>query len=167
MNQSIFGSAAPKFVYDLGGENETIVLLNYWVTTIDEPDSRELVHESEIEPDRDIIDRGDFWIYEGRINLYKYSSMTFIRSKFEEIYQFNKKKVTLFRHQDGEPFKDASGNNLLFYMKVTPTFLTTLDFRDILIVNFRSLGAVNHSDGSEILTQPSEIVATDDFIVDI
>jgi len=167
MKESIFGSAAPKFVFDLGGENEATVILNYWVTTIDEPDSREIVHESEIEADRDFIDRGDFWVYEGRVNLHKYSSMAFIRSKFEEINQFNKKKVTLWRHQDGEPFKDSNGNNLLFYMKITPTFLTTLDFRDILIINFRSLGAIDHSDGSDILIQPNEIVATDDFIVDI
>jgi hypothetical protein len=162
MHRSIFGSIAPKFVYDLGGTNETEVIINYWVPTADEPDGdRDIIHEAEIEADREIIDRGNFWTFEGRVNLYKYGSPILIRSKFEEIYQFNKKKVVLWKHGDGEPFKDMLGNNVLWYMKVTPKNFYTLDYRDILFINFRSLKEIDFSDGSTIIPQPTEIIMTD------
>lgn len=165
MKESMFGSTAPKFVFDLGGSNEKTVILDYWVPITDEPDSdRDLIQESELEADREIINRGNFWVFEGRINLYKYDSISFIRSKFEEIYQFNKKKVVLWKHRDGVQYKDKDGNNILWYLTVTPKNLYTLDYRDLLILKFRSLKEVNYSDGSTVVTQPSEIIMTD-FII--
>lgn len=161
MNKSIFGEQAPKFVYNLGSLNQTEVLLDYWLPLRDEPEEREIVNESSLESVRTIIDRGDFWTYEGRINLFKYESITAIRSKFEEIYQFNKKAVTLWKHRDGQPFKDKNGNNVLFYMKVIPKNLQTLDYKDILMVSFRSLKGIYFSNGTPIVPQLSEIIMSD------
>jgi hypothetical protein len=166
IQRSIFGSMSPKFAFDLGGANETTVQVNYWVPITDEPmDDRDIIQDSELEADREIIDRGNFWLFEGRVNLYKYNSLSLIRSKFEEIYQFNKKKVVLWKHSDRQPYKDAAGNNVLWYLKVTPKNLYTLDYRDILILSFRSLKEVNHSDSSTIIPQPTEIIMTNEYQV--
>lgn len=167
MNESIFGSTAPKFVFDLGGSNEKTVILDYWVPITDEPDDdRDILQESELEADRDILNRGNFWTFEGRVNLYKYKIPNLIRSKFEEIYQYNKKKVVLWKHRDGIQFKDKDGNNILWYVNVTPKNLYTLDYRDILFIKFRSLKEVNYSDNSTIIIQPSEIqIVMTDFII--
>jgi hypothetical protein len=163
---SIFGNMSPKFVYDLGGPNQYSVQLNYWVPTADEPtDDRDIIQDSELEADREIIDRGNFWLFEGRVNLYMYGSLVNIRSKFEEIYQFHKKKVVLWKHKDKEPYKDKNGNNVLWYLKVVPKNLYTLDYRDVLLLSFRSLKEVNHSNNSVIIPQPTEIIITDEINV--
>lgn len=168
MNHSIFGSLSPKFTYDLGGTTETTVMIDYWIPTKDEAeDNRDIYQESELEADRAIIDRGNFWTFEGRINLYKYGSLSLIRSKFEQIYKFNKKKVVLWKHRDREPFKDLQGNNILWYLKITPANLYTLDYRDILILSFKSLKEINFSDNSVIIAQPGEVVMTDTINVGV
>lgn len=163
MNNSIFGAGAPKFVHDLGGENEATVLLDHWIQTNDGLDTKEKQIESELEASRDYIVLGDFLQIEGRVNLYAFGALTAIRSKFEEIYQFNNTDVVLYKHRDGQPFKDSSGNNVLFRMHVTPKNLTTLDYRDILIINFRSLTAVDYSESSAVLPQLSEIVMSNTY----
>jgi len=159
MYKGIFGELAPKFVYDLGGENEQTVNLSFWEDSKDEPEERELVHEGEGKPALRIIkDLGDYWEFEGLIHLFMYGSLTEQRSKFEEIWQFNKKNVCLWRHRDGEPFKDSEGNNALFYLKVTAMHRDKLDYRDLLLLNFRSLGEVEPSDGSVIAPTIDEIL---------
>jgi hypothetical protein len=168
MNNSIFGNLAPKFVLNPGGSNETTVMIDYWSPTKDEPEEdRDLIQESELEADRAIIDRGSFWSFEGRVNLYKYGSLSLIRSKFEEIYKFNKKKVVLWKHRDREPFKDLEGNNILWYLKITPANLYTLDYRDILMLSFKSLKEINFSDNSVIISQPGEVVMADTINVGV
>ncbi len=163
MSESIFGYRPPKFVYDSGGENETTVELDYWKLSNNGPENSEYIQESELEANREIIDRGEYWSFEGSVHLFKYQTMSAIRSKFEEIYQFNKKKVILWRYRDGQPFKDKSGNNVLFYMTVTPKHLTTMDYRDVLVISFRSLKGVDFSDSSSIIPQISEIVMSNDL----
>ena len=163
MNNSIFGASAPKFIFDPAGENEATILLDYWTTTLDEPEIREVVHESELQASRQIVPRGDFWIFEGRINLYKYGTLAEIRSKFEEIYQYNNSEVELYKHRDGEAYKDSSNNSVLFYLRVTPRNLTTLDYRDILMLTFRSLKSVDFSDSSATFPSLSEIIMSNSY----
>lgn len=160
VSSSIFGSEGPKIVFDLGGENETTVILGKWVTTADEPDSlREIINESELEDDRDIISLGgEFWKFEGFVHLHKYSDPELIRSKFEEIYQFNRQNVVLYKHKDGNYFKDTNGDAVLWKMNCFPKNYQPLDYRDLLIVQFRSLKGVDFSDSSTIVVQPSEII---------
>ena len=159
VTESIFGSLSPKFVYDLGGANEATVFIHYWVPTKDEPETRkEIIHDSELEADRNIIPLGDYWAFEGYINLLKYPDLASRRSKFEEIYAYNKKVVTLWKHRDGQPFKDSAGNNVLFYLNATPKNFGTLDYRDVLILQFRSLTEVYFSNGAPTIPLISEII---------
>jgi hypothetical protein len=156
MNRSIFGSAPPKFVYDYEGENEVSIDLDYWITTKDEVEDKELIQESELEADREIISRGSYLLFEGRINLHKYLQkygMVYTQNKFESIIQFNNKKVALWKHRDGQAFKDGEGNIVLFHLRVIPKNLTALDYRDVLFLKFRSLSGA--SQAQEFIPIPS------------
>ncbi|MGE5353920.1 MAG: hypothetical protein ACM3P0_17670 [Acidobacteriota bacterium] len=155
MNKSIWGSAAPKFIYDMGGANETEVLLDRWITIEDEPEAKEVILESELEADRDISHKGSYWTFSGKLYLFKYNDPL---SKFNEVYQFLNQKVVLYKHRDGEPFKDKDGNNALFFIEeITPKNMTTLDYRDVLIIKFISLKAISFANSTPIKPQLSEI----------
>lgn len=156
MYNSIFGDQAPKFIANFGLTNETVIILNHWVTDKSEADPKEVVLESELTADRVIIDKGDYWIFSGTVYLFKWSTKTERREKFEQIYQFNKQDVVLYQHTDGAPFVDASGNEVLFHMTVRPKSLSSLK-KDILIIEFRSLSAVDFSNGLPIVKSISEI----------
>lgn len=153
MNNSIFGSAAPKV--QLGS---TTVILNYWVPSSESHEPKEVIVESELSAYRRILDHGDYLTFEGTINLLKYGSLSDIRAKFEEIYALNKQNVYLWKHSDGQPYKDRNGDNVLFYMKVTPRNLQSLDYRDLLFISLRSLAEVDYSDSSIIKPIVSDII---------
>lgn len=155
---SIFGSAAPKFVYDPGGENPVTVLLNFWVTTTEETEQKEIVHDSELSAERSIIPLGDYLRFEGRVHLFKYGTMAQISSKFNEIYTYDKASVAVWKHRDGEPFKDAAGNPILFQLNVTPKNLYSLDYRDVLLLSFRALKGVDYSNSEPSYPSSSEII---------
>jgi len=138
------------------------VNLDYWTPINDGPDTKEIIVESEIEAYRLFIPRGEFWELSGVINLMKYGSLTNIRSKFEDIYAFNRKLVTLYKHRDGAYYKNENGTAVLFYMTVTPKNLGTLDYRDVLLINFRSTGNIDFSDSSAITIPIEEIVMSAD-----
>lgn len=154
---SIFGNGAPKFVANFGLTDEATVLLDYWVTDKNEMQSKETIIESELTAERVILPRGEYLNFSGTINLFKYGTMPAIRSKFEEIYQYNKTEVVLFAHRDGVAFKDSDGNEVLFFLNITPKYLASTDFRDLLIIEFRSLTAVDFSNSSTIIPTLSEI----------
>jgi len=160
MSNSIFGSSAPKFVYDLGGVNEATVLLDYCIITRDDPDVRKIVHESELSADRDFITRGDFWEFEVMVNLYKYEDP---RNKFEEIYQYKNLNVALWKHRDGSAFLDSSGDEVLFYIdEITPRNLTRLDYKDVLFIRFLSLKEVDFSNSVTVVPNIDEIIMSND-----
>lgn len=157
MSTSIFGHSAPKFIGNFGDVDETEVLLNYWTTDSDEAAMKETVIESELEAYRAIIPRGDYWVFKGTVQLHKYGTLTDIRNKFEEIYAFNRKKVVLYRHRDGEPMKDEDGEEVLFYLTVTAKHFASLDFKDLLVLEFRSLKGVTLSNGLAVYPAIDEI----------
>jgi len=164
IDRSIFGTTGPKFVYDLGGVNEATVQINHWVPQDDEPDIKEIVQESELQADREYIDLGEYRSFTGLVLLCKYESLATARSKFEEIYQYRKKKVILYKHSDGQPYKDSGGNNVLFYLRqVSPRNFQTLDYKDVLFLEFKATGEVDFSDSSPIVTPLSEIIMSGNF----
>jgi hypothetical protein len=155
IQDSIFGVNAPKFTYDLGGASETEVLLDHWVPISLEPDPKKLVVESELETDREIIYRGEFLTFSGKIYLFKYDDP---ESKFDQIYQYLYKKVTLWEHRDSTPFKDKDGNPVLFYVdEINRSYLTTLTYRDVITIKFLSTKAVAHGTSRPIVAQLSEL----------
>jgi len=157
--ESIFGSNGPKFCYDHGGEGETFVTLGHWVTLKDEPvDEKILINESELEADRVITMLGAYWQFSGMVYLMKYGTIPEIRNKFEEIYQYNYQKVSLWKHSDGEPFKDSAGGDALFLMKVIPKNYQELDYRDVLLIDFISEKGIDFSNGLSTVPTLSEII---------
>lgn len=154
---SIFGTQPPKFIANFGMETEAEVLLDHWLTNKDEADSKETIIESELSCDRQIIPRGDNWIFSGTVNLFKYGTRAEITNKFEEIYAYNREEVVLYRHRDGTPLKDDSGNEVLCYMTVVPKHYASLLYYDLLVVEFRTLTGVNFSSGVPVRKPLSEI----------
>lgn len=128
-----------------GSSLSRVLLLNNFVTSTEDREERETINESELIADREIIDRGEFLIFEGRLNLFKYGTAAQIKAKFTELYAYHKTNVYLWKHQDGAPFVGVDGTTpVLFYLEIFPKNLYTLDLRDILIMRFRSLKAVKY-----------------------
>lgn len=145
-------------------ETEQEVFLDYWITINEETDVRNILHESELEADRFIIPRGEYLEIEGRINLFKYEDMDSRKSKFSEIYEFKNKKVSLWKFRDGDPFKDENGNEVLFYIEsVISKNLTTLDYRDVLFLKFRSLKGIDYPNSFPIIAPLEEIVMLNNY----
>ena len=164
MNQSIFGSSAPKFVFDLGGGSEATVNLDYWVPIKEDPDTRNIKQESELEADRIILPRGEYLEIEGRVNLYKYADVASRQSKFAEIYQYKNLNVSFWKHRDGSAYMDENGDEVLFYLEsVIPRNLTTLDYRDVLYLRFLSLKGIDYPNSFTIIPTLEEIVMSNDY----
>lgn len=137
------GTMHPKFIFDLGGANEQEVHLEHWVEIDFDYDTRSTAHEDQLEADRDFLERGEYLDITGKLYLFKYPD---VKVKFDEIYQFRKKKVVFFSHVDGDMYRDKDGNPVLFYIEyIIPKYLGILDYRDVLYMRFRSLTEVNHS----------------------
>lgn len=156
----IFGTAAPKFVYDPEGTPAT-VYLDYVVILKDEPEIDLIENKSVINGHREFDYQGKHWIYEIRVHLCKYSNP---RSKYEEIKQYEGDEVVLYRHRDADPFRDGSSNDVLFVItKIQEAYFDTTDYKDILIIRFESKDYVDPSDGSVIVPQLEEIIMSNDF----
>jgi hypothetical protein len=158
MKESIFGVEAPKVVLNYGQPEETSINLNYWISLSEELETKEIIHESELEADREIIPRGEFLTLQGRINLYKYKQMNLILNKYNEIMQINKKKVVLYKHRDGDFYKDLSDNPIYFFVNIQPKNLTSLDVRDVLYITFRALSGTNSGTTGTIEINPDDII---------
>lgn len=160
MNVSIFGSEAPKFNY-----NGIDVLLDNWVTLKFEPEGdNEVIQESEIEDKRNFITHNKFWIFEGLIDLYKYNSLSDIRTKFEEIYQYNHQDVVLYKYRDGFPFFTKDINEATFRLEMFPKDLDTLDCKDLLLLRFTSNEGIYFKTGLsvQVQTDDNDIAQMDD-----
>ena len=134
---------------------EVSVSLSKIVIIKDEPVVRQVIQESEITGHREYVRRGDHWNFELRMNLFKYSDP---RSKYEELYQYLHKKVSLYRHNDGTPFMQSDGTDALFiFDAMLSRYLTTVNYEDLLILTFKSLDFVDLSDDSIVTKSLSEI----------
>lgn len=160
MSTSIFGGAAPKFIGNFGTEAAATVLLNHWVTDEAAYDVKEVVVESELAAERAILSRGEYFTFSGTINLFRYGTMAEIRAKFEEIYAYHNQDVVLYPHRDGAALVDSAGDEVLFRLTVTAKHLNRLDYKDLLVLKFRSLKAVDLSDASVTFPAVSTISMT-------
>jgi|GEM_PF-3569820 len=134
---------------------EYTVNLNYAVVQQDEPDLQQLVHEAPLHGERVYVDRGEHWVFDVVLNLWKYSNVS---SKFQEINFYRRKKVTLWRHSDGERMLDPDGNTADFIIEeVRPFYLNRNDYQDRLLLKFRSLQWVDLGDGSTPVMQLEDI----------
>ena len=161
---AIFGTSAPKWVYDRGGASEFTILLDYVYDTKFEPKTVFVEHESELDLERDFIFKGTHWTFELKMNLYKYSdTISVVKAKHDEINSYKGKKGSLWMHRDGSQFKKSDGTDALFVLKeVVPFYRETKDFRDALYLKFESCSPVDLSQGSSASYQLASIVMSND-----
>lgn len=131
----IFGTQAPKFIYDPAGDNVE-VLLDYIVVLKDEEERDKIIHESVFTGHRELIIKGYYWIYECRLHLFKYDNP---QKAYEDFKLFEGKTVRFFRHRDGDYLQDADSNEVqMFLQSVDEAYYQTTDYKDLLILKFKS-----------------------------
>jgi len=145
--ESIYGKLRPQFIYDKGGASEATVTLNYFTPDKDsEEEDRSIVQENKLQADRMILCHGgNFWEFSGIVNLFRWGSLVTVKEKMLEIYQYNNQLVVLHKYSDGPAYKDSEGNDILWFFHCYPKNREALDYRDIMIVNFRSCKAPDFS----------------------
>lgn len=163
LQDSVFGKLAPKFF-----RSSTTVLLDYWMTTKDEPETIMITHESDINKHREYdyfttAPTQDHWLFEGIVNLGKYTDPA---SKFNEIFAHKRQLVQLWRRRDGDYFKNSSDAMVLFLLKeIIPFRFDKPGFSDRLLLKFESQDFVDISKQvtSGIYPQLEEIVMSNDY----
>lgn len=137
----ITGTREPKFLDQSGNT----VLLEYAKILEDAPSYRIIEQESVLTNYINDIHVGLHWIFQVRIHLFKHGPNTAI-TKYQELASYLGSDVYLWRHKEGNAFQDSSGSNILFRVKeVTPAYLETGDFKDIITITFRSKDLVDIS----------------------
>jgi len=140
LNDSIFGDGSPQFAANYGLPNQVIVVLDHYIITKDEPATKKIINESELETDRVFTPLGEYWELNLQINLFNYVDA---QTKFHEISPYKNQNVVLWKHNDGQPYKDKNGKPVLFYIdEITPFSLSQDDFSDCLMIKFLSLTGV-------------------------
>ena len=128
----IYGTGQPKIITSASNT----VYLNYVKILEDGPDFKRLEHKSKIDGDRTFYGKGFFWKYKILMHLFRYNNP---RSKFEELEAALYDSVTLYRHSDGDPIKDADDNNCpFFFAESQRIYMENRFYRDGLILTFES-----------------------------
>lgn len=153
---SIFGIAEPKIV-----SGATTVLLDHTDIIKNEPIYDVLVHESKISGNRIIYGKGYHWMFELRLNLFRYAVPL---TKWNELFPFIHTEVTLHPHRDKDPFKDSDSDVVkFFFMEMIPRYLRQDIREDILILKFISTRYVDISRSiliASLITELDEVEIT-------
>jgi hypothetical protein len=138
----IDGTGSPKFI---GSDNHE-VLLDFVVVLTDEPDYQVLEFNAEIDCKRYYFGRGYHWNYRIQVNLYKYWTKYHVpvKTKYDEIMKYLFDTVELSRHRDAPSFSSS-----FFIYSIIPIYIERKDFRDGLIIDFRSCDLVDHTKTTE------------------
>jgi len=127
----IFGVQHPAFKV-----GSTQIDLNYAVVMKDEPVWNVRTQESEIDFQRSITVLNYYWIYKVKIFLYKYANPT---AKLNELMPYLFSEVNLLRHIEHTAIENSNGQPAKFVIeKITPIYLKTSDYKDGLIILFKS-----------------------------
>lgn len=135
---ALFGTSFPKMVSVSGNVTanfEHSLIETEWV----EPNIIE--HKSVVTGARNYLTSesdgfGDYSNFTVTLYLSKYDSPAI---KFNEIYAFNHTDVYFYPHSDGNPVRDSSNNNVVFHITdMKLNYLDTPDFKDVLVVTFKS-----------------------------
>jgi hypothetical protein len=137
----LFGSQAPKIIFDPAGENTTI-LLDYVVVLKDEPEDEILIHQSKFNGHREIELLGKYWTYTCKIHINKYSFAVNGLTPMEKYLQLREaegKVFRFYRHRDGDYLKDSAEAEVeMFLRSVSEGYYKTTDYKDLLILEFKS-----------------------------
>ena len=140
----LFGSSAPKFIYEPSGANETI-LLDYVVIMKDEPEEDFIIHQSIFTGHREFILKGKYWVVEMKLHLYKQGNPLVY---YNTIKNYEGTNIRFFRHRDGDYLKDSTGAEVeMFLQSVDESYYQTLDYKDLLLLKFKSTEYVDLTQG--------------------
>lgn len=137
----IFGSSAPKFIYEPAGDAVEI-LLDYVVIQKDEPQEDFIIHQSVFTGHREFILKGKYWIIEMKMHLFKLLEATdyaTVMEYYSKLKNYQGAEVRYYRHRDGDYLKDKNGNEVkMFLESVNESYYDTTDFKDLLYLKFKS-----------------------------
>lgn len=137
----IFGTTAPKFVYDEGGTFQKTVTLTYGIITRNESVTEYVEHRSEIDGDREWVAKCSHREVEIEYNLWKEG--TAASRMYNTIERFKGSKVSLYLHSDGDRFETSPGVAALFTLtEVEAWHVETATYKDRLRLTFKSTNPV-------------------------
>lgn len=146
----IFGTSAPKFIFNPLGTNET-VLLDYVVVVKDEPEQKRIMHQSIFTGHREFIVLKKYWLFELKMHLYKYTTAVDGKTpqeKYDELKQYEGLNVRLYRHADGDYIKQPDATEASFFLEtIDESYYQTTDYKDLLLLKFRSNSYTDFSQG--------------------
>lgn len=140
MQNSIFGIEAPQFEVD-----SEIILLDHVVINKENDffDYDDILHESVFNRYRVWTDMGDHFTFRIIMYLFKYAEP---QAKYDELFQYHRRLVKLWRRRDGNPFVDVNGDEVLFrFDRIDKSFLHTINYPDVLTLVFKSQDPVDIS----------------------
>jgi hypothetical protein len=142
---SIFGVDHPSFVKDAA-----TVDLEHFEVTKDEPEDFSKKHQSVLTGKRTYVDKGEHWIFEGILNLWKYADPL---TKYNEIWAYRKAVVDkLYRRSDNEAIKDVDDNFVTFKLtQIVPLNLDGPEMADRLFLSFESVDFIDISKSTTVL----------------
>lgn len=140
MFESIFGIEAPQFEAD-----SEIIELDHVVIDPDNDlfDYADIKHESVFNRYRVWTDMGDHFTFRILMYLFKYEHP---QQKYDELKLYYRTLVKLWRRRDGSPFRDKDNQIVLFrFNKLDESFIQTIDYPDILTLEFVSQDVIDFS----------------------
>jgi hypothetical protein len=143
---SIFGIDHPSFVKDAA-----TVDLEHFEVTRDEPEDFSKKHQSVLTGKRTYVDKGEHWIFEGILNLFKYEANAL--TKYNEIWGYRKAIIDkLYRRSDNEAIKDVDNNFVSFKLvHIVPMHVDGPEMADRLLLRFESVDFVDISKSTTVL----------------
>ncbi len=142
----LFGSEAPKFIYDPTGSN-TEVLLDYVVIEKDEPEEDFLMHQSIFTGHREFILKGKYWVVEMKIHVYKLGYTDGL-AYYNTLKSYEGAKLRFHRHRDGDYLKDSNGAEVEMFLEyVNESYYNTVNYPDFVLLRFKSTKYVDLSQG--------------------
>ena len=140
----IFGTTAPKFIFDPTGA-ATAVLLDYVNIIKDEPEEIKIMHESVFTGHREFVLLKKYWVFELKLHLYKYANPI---NKYAELKTYEGSDVRLYRHSDGNYIETPDGVDAVFFLEtIDESYYQTPDYKDLLFLRFVSNNYTDLSQG--------------------
>jgi hypothetical protein len=135
-------------------------LLDNTIITKDEPVTKKLIVESDIDTDRVFISFNEYWELDVIVNLLSYDNPL---AKMNEIYKYKNHQVLLWKNRDGLPYHGNYETALFYIDEITPFNLDTFDFSDRLLIKFLQYSAgISKSASTTIQTEESFDIQTED-----
>jgi len=146
----LFGIKAPKFIKDFDLPAEKTVNFDFCVVLEDNPVQDFIEHKSVINGHTEFINLGKHWVYTIRVHLFKYEENPdtgyTMRTKYTELKSIEGSEGILYRHRDGEPFRNNANELVTFFVEsVDESYFETPLYHDLITIRFRSKDYIDKS----------------------